>query len=310
MTTGGAHGFPVVDVRVECYDGKYHSVDSSDMAFKNAAASGLQRGARPRRRCGARADLVAEGDDPLVVPRRRAGRSHHTTRTGRRHFRRRTRRARSVRAGADSRDHPLCTRPSLADSRTRTLRRHARSRRDPPQQPRQQGEGGATTANHNGGGGSAQRRSRCVDPITRNSRSTHVGSSSLRNLHGPIPPGGREPDAGVGARPRPDRAPRQARLRRGVDRRAPLRRQRDHRLPRDLHRHRRGTHPTHQARHRRHQRRVPQPLHGRRARRVARPPHPRSFHARPRARLAAHRRDHARARSHRDPPAARGRAST
>jgi elongation factor G len=42
MNTGGAHGFPVVDVRVECYDGKYHSVDSSDMAFKNAAASGFK----------------------------------------------------------------------------------------------------------------------------------------------------------------------------------------------------------------------------------------------------------------------------
>jgi elongation factor G len=42
MLTGGAHGFPVVDVRVECYDGKYHSVDSSDMAFKNAAATGFK----------------------------------------------------------------------------------------------------------------------------------------------------------------------------------------------------------------------------------------------------------------------------
>ncbi|MEY2444877.1 MAG: elongation factor [Ilumatobacteraceae bacterium] len=42
MVTGGAYGFPVVDVRVECYDGKYHSVDSSDMAFKNAAASGFK----------------------------------------------------------------------------------------------------------------------------------------------------------------------------------------------------------------------------------------------------------------------------
>lgn len=42
MAAGGLHGFPVVDVRVECYDGKYHAVDSSDMAFRNAAAHGLR----------------------------------------------------------------------------------------------------------------------------------------------------------------------------------------------------------------------------------------------------------------------------
>jgi elongation factor G len=42
MAAGGVHGFPVVDVRVECYDGKYHSVDSSDMAFRAAAAQGLK----------------------------------------------------------------------------------------------------------------------------------------------------------------------------------------------------------------------------------------------------------------------------
>jgi elongation factor G len=42
MTSGGLHGFPVVDVRVECFDGKYHAVDSSEMSFKMAGALGLK----------------------------------------------------------------------------------------------------------------------------------------------------------------------------------------------------------------------------------------------------------------------------
>ena len=42
VSHGGVHGFPVVDVAVECYDGKYHAVDSSEMAFKSAAAQGLK----------------------------------------------------------------------------------------------------------------------------------------------------------------------------------------------------------------------------------------------------------------------------
>jgi elongation factor G len=39
---GGALGFPVVDVKVTVFDGKHHSVDSSEMAFKTAAAIGLR----------------------------------------------------------------------------------------------------------------------------------------------------------------------------------------------------------------------------------------------------------------------------
>lgn len=42
MATGGPHGYPVVDLRVEVYDGKAHSVDSSDMAFRTAAAVGVR----------------------------------------------------------------------------------------------------------------------------------------------------------------------------------------------------------------------------------------------------------------------------
>jgi len=36
MADGGAYGFPVVDVKVTCLDGRYHPVDSSDMSFRMA----------------------------------------------------------------------------------------------------------------------------------------------------------------------------------------------------------------------------------------------------------------------------------
>ncbi|PLX96521.1 MAG: elongation factor G [Desulfuromonas sp.] len=38
-------GFPIVDVKVTCYDGSYHDVDSSEMAFKIAGSMGFKEGA-------------------------------------------------------------------------------------------------------------------------------------------------------------------------------------------------------------------------------------------------------------------------
>jgi elongation factor G len=42
MAAGGPLGHPVVDLRVEVVDGRSHAVDSSDMAFRTAAALGLR----------------------------------------------------------------------------------------------------------------------------------------------------------------------------------------------------------------------------------------------------------------------------
>ncbi|MBA3303184.1 MAG: elongation factor G [Acidimicrobiia bacterium] len=42
MASGGSQGYPVVDIRVICDDGKYHSVDSSEMSFKMAGSLGFR----------------------------------------------------------------------------------------------------------------------------------------------------------------------------------------------------------------------------------------------------------------------------
>lgn len=44
MSNGVIAGYPVVDVKAEIYDGSYHDVDSSEMAFKIAGSMALQAG--------------------------------------------------------------------------------------------------------------------------------------------------------------------------------------------------------------------------------------------------------------------------
>ncbi len=49
MDTGVIAGFPVVDLKVTLYDGSYHEVDSSEMAFKIAGSMALKEGVRKGR---------------------------------------------------------------------------------------------------------------------------------------------------------------------------------------------------------------------------------------------------------------------
>ena len=46
MSRGVLAGYPLVDIKVDLYDGSYHDVDSSEMAFKTCASVGLQAAAR------------------------------------------------------------------------------------------------------------------------------------------------------------------------------------------------------------------------------------------------------------------------
>lgn len=46
LANGVLLGYPIVDVKVACYDGSYHDVDSSEVAFKIAASQAIQAASR------------------------------------------------------------------------------------------------------------------------------------------------------------------------------------------------------------------------------------------------------------------------
>ena len=46
METGTIAGYPVIDIKATVYDGSYHEVDSSEMAFKVAGSMAFKNGMR------------------------------------------------------------------------------------------------------------------------------------------------------------------------------------------------------------------------------------------------------------------------
>ena len=46
MSRGMIAGYPIVDVKVELYEGSHHEVDSSEIAFRTCAAIGMTNGCR------------------------------------------------------------------------------------------------------------------------------------------------------------------------------------------------------------------------------------------------------------------------
>jgi elongation factor G len=49
LETGVIAGYPIVDIKIELYDGSFHDVDSSEMAFKIAGSMALKDGAQKGR---------------------------------------------------------------------------------------------------------------------------------------------------------------------------------------------------------------------------------------------------------------------
>ncbi len=111
LTRGILAGYPIDDVRIELYDGSYHDVDSSEMAFKIAGSLAFQDAAK---KAGRGADGTGDARRsrlPEGLPRGRDGRP-----------------------GVAPRAHPVAGRPRRhADHLgARAAQRHVRLRHRPP----------------------------------------------------------------------------------------------------------------------------------------------------------------------------------
>ncbi len=144
MGQGGVHGYPVVDVQVTCFDGKFHPVDSSEMSFKMAGSLAFREAMakagpvllEPVSLIEVTVPASMQGD-VLGDLNSRRGRVQGTDYRG-------GRAAEDHRHRAERRDPALRRRPALAHRRARALPGRARPLRRHARQPgRAHGEGQA-----------------------------------------------------------------------------------------------------------------------------------------------------------------------
>ncbi len=84
MQTGVLAGFPVIDVRVTLFDGSFHEVDSSEMAFKIAGSMAFKEGFMKSKPILLEPIMNVEDEDPGAVHGRRHRRPEQQKREDRR----------------------------------------------------------------------------------------------------------------------------------------------------------------------------------------------------------------------------------
>ena len=67
LDSGVLAGYPVVDIKVTLFDGSYHEVDSSEIAFKMAGSIGVKEGLKKGSACSSGTDYGIGGGNTSPV---------------------------------------------------------------------------------------------------------------------------------------------------------------------------------------------------------------------------------------------------